>query len=155
MAESVNSIPDNGAPTPYICVSRGHDAIAFYKDVFGAEETLTISDPQGKVGHAELRIGQGSMMLCDEFPEYGALSPETIGGSPVVLHIYVGDADATVAKAEAAGATILKPVEDQFYGDRGGKLKDPFGHIWWVSTHIEDMSHDEMRRRAKDLYGMS
>ncbi|MBX3491287.1 VOC family protein [Parvibaculum sp.] len=155
MAGSVNSIPDNGAPKPYICVSRGNEAIAFYRQVFDAVETLKISDPAGKVGHAELTIGEGSMMLCDEFPEYGALSPETIGGSPVVLHIYVKDADATVAKAEAAGATILKPVEDQFYGDRGGKLKDPFGHIWWVSTRIEDISHDEMRRRAKELYGMS
>jgi len=146
-------VPDNGAPTPYLCVSRGAEAIRFYKDVFGATERLALADPSGKIGHAELAIGQGHIMLCDEYPDYGALSPETIGGSPVVLHIYVPDVDETVAKAEAAGATILKPVEDQFYGDRGAKLKDPFGHIWWVATHIQDLSNDELRRRAKELYG--
>ncbi|MFC7396168.1 VOC family protein [Chelatococcus sp. GCM10030263] len=146
-------VPDNGAPTPYLCVSRGTDAIQFYKEVFGATEVLALRDPSGKIGHAELAIGKGHVMLCDEYPDYGALSPETIGGSPVVLHLYVEDADATVAKAEAAGATILKPVEDQFYGDRGAKLKDPFGHIWWIATHIQDLSNDELRLRAKELYG--
>jgi PhnB protein len=141
-------IPDDQPRlAPYIAVSNAEAAIEFYKKIFGAVETLRIPTA-GKVGHAELKIGDAVLMLSDEFPDYGVRSPETIGGSPVSLALYVEDVDATVAEAVGAGAKILRPVEDHFYGDRAGKVEDPFGHSWWISTHKEDVSPEEMRRRA-------
>ena len=138
--------------TPYLTVRDAAAAIDFYKTAFGAEEIYRISTG-GTIGHAELRIGKALLMLSDEFPDMGVLSPETRGGSPVALHLYVDDVDAFADKAVAAGAKILRPVEDQFYGDRSGKLEDPFGHIWWFATHKEDLTPEEIKRRATELYG--
>lgn len=156
MSESISPIPpDRPQLGPYITVGDGSAAIEFYQRAFGAVETMRLSDPSGKVGHAEIRIGNSVIMLSDEFPEYGARSPQTIGGSPVMLHLYVEDVDAVVESAVAAGATLDEPVADQFYGDRGGKLIDPFGHRWWVASRVEDVSDEEARRRAAELYGVS
>lgn len=156
MSPNITPIPaDRPRLGPYITVRDGGAAIEFYRRAFGAVETNRMSDPNGKVGHAELRIGDAVMMLSDEFPEYGARSPETIGGSPVMLHLYVEDVDAVVESAVAAGATLAEPVADQFYGDRGGKLVDPFGHRWWIASRVEEVSDEEAKRRAADLYGMS
>jgi len=132
-------------------VHDGAAALAFYCQVFGASETMRIAT-DGKVGHAELMLGSAPLMLSDEFPERDVIGPLTVGGSPVCLMLYVDDVDAVVARALAAGATLLRPVEDQFYGDRGGKLRDPFGHVWWLASHIEDVSEEEIQRRAAALF---
>ncbi len=129
-------------------VRHGAKAIEFYVNAFGAVERDRMQDPSGKIHHAEITIGDSCMMLADEHPESGALAPETIGGSPVGLHLYVEDVDAVVAKAVAAGATLTRPVADQFYGDRVGGITDPFGHRWFIATHKEDLSMDEIRQRA-------
>ena len=134
--------------TPYLCVDGADAAIKFYSAVFDARERMRMGAPDGKVGHAELQLGDSVLMLSDEFPEMGARSPKTIGGTPVTLSLYVEDVDTTFAKALAAGATELRPVEDQFYGDRSGQFEDPWGHRWSVATHIEDVSEEEMGRRA-------
>jgi PhnB protein len=136
------------AVTPYLIVKHGAKAIEFYVRTFGAVERERMQDPSGKISHAEITIGDSRVMLADEHPEIGALAPETIGGSPVGLHLYVEDVDAVVAKAVAAGATLTRPVADQFYGDRVGGITDPFGHRWSIATHKEDLSMDEIRRRA-------
>jgi PhnB protein len=138
---------------PYICVDGASAAIEFYRKVLGATELYRIDDPSGKVGHAELSIGATKLMIADEYPEMGFLGPRTLGGTPVTLHAYVDDVDAVADRAVGNGATMLRPVEDQFYGDRGGKFEDPFGHIWWIATHKEDLSIEEMKRRAAELYG--
>jgi PhnB protein len=138
--------------TPYLVVKDAAGAIEYYKKVFGAKELFRLNGPDGKVGHAELTIGDSVVMLADEAPQMGALSPPTIGGSPVRLLIYVDDVDAIVARAVAAGAKIVRPVADQFYGDRAGGIDDPFGHYWHVATHKEDVSPDEMKRRAEALF---
>jgi PhnB protein len=154
MTSKVNPVPEGkSAPTPYLAVRNGAAAIDFYKSVFGAVETLRIQEESGRIGHAELAIGQGGIMLSDEYPEMDVRGPETIGGTPVTLHLYVDDVDATVERAVAAGAKVLRPIADQFYGDRAGKIADPFGHHWFLSTHKEDISEEEMKRRAKELYG--
>ena len=142
-------IPD-GYPqvTPYLAVDDAAGAIEFYGVVFGATERMRMAAPEGKVGHAEIQIGDSLVMLSDEFPEMGVSSPKTVGGSPVTLSVYVEDVDAVVARAVAAGATELRPVEDQFYGDRTGQFEDPFGHRWSVATHVEDVPPDEMAARA-------
>ncbi len=151
----VKPIPD-GYPqvTPYLVVDGADAAIKFYGDVFGATERMRMGgapdDPADKVGHAELQIGDGLIMLADEFPDMGAVGPKTIGGSPVSISVYVDDVDAVFARALAAGATELRPVENQFYGDRQGHFEDPFGHRWSVATHVEDVPPDEMARRAAD-----
>lgn len=156
MPGNVSPIPtDRPRLGPYITVDDGAAALEFYRRAFGAVELSRMADENGRIGHAELRIGDGVLMLSDEFPEYGARAPKTIGGSPVMLHLYVEDADAVVASAEAAGATVDEPVADQFYGDRGGKLTDPFGHRWWIATRVEEVSEEEVKRRAAQLYGMS
>jgi PhnB protein len=134
--------------TPYLIVNDGAQAIDFYKKAFGATELMRMPGPNGKIGHAEIRIGDSAIMLADEHPEMGARSPQTLGGSPVFLMIYVKDADGTTAQAEAAGAKILRPLENQFYGDRSATVLDPFGHTWTISTHIEDVPPDELARRA-------
>jgi PhnB protein len=149
MANRVKAIPEGfeGA-TPYLAIKGAADAIEFYKTAFGATETMRLSGPDGRVGHAELKIGKANIMLADEYPEMGFLSPRTLGGSPVTIHIYVEDVDALAAQAEASGAKVRRPVADQFYGDRAGQLEDPFGHVWHFATHKEDVSNEEMQRRA-------
>jgi PhnB protein len=139
--------------TPYLTVRGGQEAIAFYQKAFGAREIMRMDDPAGKLGHAELAIGSGRIMLADEFPEMGNRSPETIGGTPVMIHFYTEDVDKAVNAAIAAGAVLERPVEDQFYGDRSGQLRDPFGHVWWVSTHVEDVPPEELKRRADAMFG--
>jgi PhnB protein len=136
------------AITPYLIVKRGAEAIQFYARAFGAVEHERMEGPGGKIRHAEITIGDSRVMLADEHPEIGALGPETIGGSPVSLHLYVEDVDAVVARAIAAGATLTRPVADQFYGDRVGGITDPFGHRWFIATHKEDLTKDELHRRA-------
>jgi PhnB protein len=133
--------------TPYLIVNAGAKALDFYARAFGAIERLRI-DAGGKIGHAEITIGDSCIMLADEHPEIGALGPTTVGGSPVSLHLYVENVDAAVARAVAAGATLVRPVADQFYGDRVGGVADPFGHRWFIATHKEDLSPEELRRRA-------
>jgi PhnB protein len=152
----VNPVPqDRSAFGVYLTVKGGAEAIDFYKRAFGAEEVMRLSAADGKVGHADLKIGNTYFMLADEFPEYGNKGPITLGGSPVMLHLYVEDVDGFVKRAVDAGAELLEPVADQFYGDRGGRVRDPFGHTWWFASQVEDVSEDEMRRRARKLYGMS
>jgi PhnB protein len=156
MPAHVKPIPDGqSALTPYLTVSNGAKAIEFYQKAFGAIEEMRMSAPGGKIGHAELKIGAARFMLSDEYPEMDVRSPESIGGSPVTLHLYVDDVDATFAQAVAAGAKVVRPVEDQFYGDRAGKLVDPFGHSWFLATHKEDVAVEEMKRRAAKLFGQA
>jgi PhnB protein len=151
---NVNPIPEGyHTVTPYLAIRDAAAALDFYKRAFGATEVFRMADPTGKIGHAEIRIGDSAIMLSDEFPDMDALSPQAIGGTPVVLHLYVEDVDAFVARAVDAGATVLRPVADQFYGDRGGKLGDPFGHRWWIASHVEDVPPDELERRAKAMFG--
>lgn len=134
--------------TPYLIVADGAAAIAFYQKAFAARERMRLVRPDGKLGHAELEIGDSLIMLADEFAAHGALSPQTVGGTPVSLHLYLDDVDAVFARALAAGGTERRAVADQFYGDRLGTIEDPFGHIWHLSTHIEDVAPDEIDRRA-------
>ena len=157
MNAKVNHIPEGyHSITPYLCVKDVASAIEFYEKAFGAAESgARLTDPEGKVLHAEIEIGDSKIMLTDEFQDYGALSPETLGGSPVRMALYVEDADALTSQAVAAGAKVVIPVQDQFYGDRSGRLEDPFGYAWIISTHIEDMSSEEMQMRAAALYGES
>jgi PhnB protein len=138
---------DTGA-TPLIAVRGGARAIEFYQRAFGAVETMRIPAPEGRIGHAELRIGKARVMLADEYPEIPFVGPETLGGTTVTISLYVEDVDALAARAIAAGATLLQPISDQFYGDRVAQLRDPFGHRWSFSSRIEDVSPDEMMRRA-------
>ena len=153
---AVKPIPEGyHSVTPYLCCRDAGAAIDFYKKAFGATELMRMGAPGEKIGHADIQIGDSHLMLADEFPEMGFLSPQTVGGSPVMIHLYVDDADATAARAVAAGAKVVKPVEDQFYGDRGGQLDDPFGHKWYVSTRKEDLSFDEVRERAAKMMGGS
>jgi PhnB protein len=150
----VNPIPD-GYPrvTPYLIVDGGNAAIDFYASVFGATERMRMSGPDGKVGHAEIEIGDSVIMLADEHPEMDALGPKTVGGTPVSIHVYVEDADGAFERAIEAGAKALRAVEDKFYGDRSGSFEDPFGHHWHVATHVEDVPPDEMAKRAADAAG--
>ena len=146
----VKPIPDGYRTlTPYLIVADGAGAISFYERVFGAKLKLKLDGPGGKLGHAELEIGDSVVMLADEFPEHLAYAPGHFGGSPVTLHLYVEDVDTVVARATGAGATLKRPIENQFYGDRSGTFVDPFGHVWHISTHIEDVSPDEMRTRME------
>lgn len=146
--------PGRACLAPYLCCRDAARAISFYKRVFGAEEKFRLDDGK-RIGHAELCIGGAVLMLADEFPEMDVLGPRSLGGSPVTIHLYVEDVDAVFAAALAAGAETVREVETQFYGDRGGKLRDPFGHVWWIATHVEDVSPDEIRRRAAELFGSS
>jgi PhnB protein len=146
---STKPIPD-GYPVlcPYLVVAGAAQAIEFYKDVFGATERMRLDAPGDKVGHSELLIGGCLIMLADEFPEMGAIGPKTVGGSPVMLHLYVEEVDTVFARALAAGATVKEAVHNTFYGDRAGGLIDPFGHLWYVATRVEDVSPEETQRRA-------
>ena len=133
---------------PYIVVSRCAEAIAFYKAAFGAEELFRLTEKgTGKVGHAELRIQDSMLMLADEFPDYGVLSPETVGGSPARLRLEVPDTDAAVSRAVAAGAIVKRPATDEFYGHRAANVMDPFGYAWMLSQKIEEVDPAEMQRR--------
>ncbi len=149
----VTPIPE-GYPrvTPYLCIDGAAAAIDFYSKVLGAQERMRMPAPEGKIGHAELLIGDSVIMLSDEFPEMDARSPRTVGGTPVSLLVYVEDVDATFDRALQAGATALSPVENQFYGDRSGQFEDPFGHRWSVATHVEDVPPDEMARRMEEAH---
>jgi PhnB protein len=151
---AVKARPDN-YPTmsPYLCVAGAAAAVDFLAEVFGARERMRISGPGGTIGHVELEIGDSVVMLSDEFPEMGVLSPSSIGGTPVTIGVYVDDVDATFARAIAAGATALMAPDDQFYGDRAGRFVDPFGHRWSVATHIEDVTPEEVERRAAAFMG--
>jgi PhnB protein len=154
MSPSVKPIPD-GYPrvSAYLIIDSASDAIDFYKDVFGASERMRIGAPGGKVGHAELAIGDSVIMLADEYPEMDAVGPKTVGGTPVTMSVYVENVDATFDRAVKAGAKALRPVENQFYGDRSGQFLDPFGHKWHVASHIEDVPPDEMAKRAAEATG--
>jgi PhnB protein len=147
----VEPIPD-GYPrlTPYLIVDGAAAAIDFYVSVLGASERMRMGGPDGRVGHAELEIGDSVIMLADEHPEINARGPRTVGGTPVSLHVYVEDADDVFRRAIEAGATALRPVEDKFYGDRSGGFEDPFGHRWDVASHVEDVPPDEMSKRAAE-----
>lgn len=145
---SVKPIPDGYASvTPYLIINGAAQAIDFYKKVFNARERMRMPKPGGKIGHAEIEIGGSVIMLADENPEYNAKGPQTIGGTPVTIHVYVANVDEVYARAVAAGATQLRPVKNQFYGDRSGGFSDPFGHSWYVATHVEDVSEEELQRR--------
>jgi PhnB protein len=150
MSTAVEPIPaDYHSVTPYLVVRDAAAAIDFYKAAFNAAEVMRFADPGGKVHHAEIRIGDSRVMLTDEWPDMGARSPESYGGSPISLHLYVEDVDAVAARATFAGATTVRPVQDQFYGDRTGTFTDPFGHTWHIATHQEEVPMDELRRRAE------
>ena len=148
MAKKVNPVPDGYHHiTPYLVIQGAAAAIDFYKKVFGATELFRMAQPDGRVGHAELKIGDSVFMLADEFPEMQVVGPKTLGNTPVGLHVYVEDADATFNHALSLGSRIKKPMADQFYGDRSGTIEDPFGHKWTIATHQEDVSPEEMKRR--------
>ena len=137
------------AVTPYLSIRGAAAALEFYKRAFGAKEIMRMPGPKGDIGHAEIRIGDSRLMLADEYPEIQFLSPASRGGTTVSIHLYVKDVDAMVERAIAAGAKLTRPVADQFYGDRTGSLEDPFGHMWHVATHKEDLSMAELRKRAE------
>jgi PhnB protein len=154
MAEKVSYIPkDYNSVTPYLIIKGAAQAIDYYKKVFGATETMRMPGPEGKIGHAELKIGNSNIMLADENPSMGAghTSAATVGGSPVSLYVYLPNVDEVVKRATTEGAKLLKPVQDQFYGDRSGFIQDPFGHLWGVATHIEDVSPKDMQERMKKV----
>ena len=146
---AVKPIPDGyNSVIPYLHIKGAAQALEFYKSAFGAKEVVRMPGPGGQVMHAELKIGDSMIMLSDEHPQMGALGPQSVGGTPVTLHLYVENVDAVVRKAVAAGATLDQPVKDQFYGDRSGSLTDPFGHKWHVATHVEDVSPEDLKVRA-------
>jgi PhnB protein len=147
-AKKVKAIPKGyHTATPYLVMKGAADAIAFYKKAFGAVELFRMPGPGGSVMHAEIKIGDSPIMLADEQPQMGYRGPHALGGTPVSIMLYVKDVDAMAAQAVAAGATVQRPVIDQFYGDRSGTFGDPFGHVWTISTHIEDVHHEEMQKR--------
>ena len=135
--------------TPYLIINGAAEAIAYYTKAFGATELFRMPAPGGKIGHAEIKIGDSPIMLADEAPEMGYKGPKTLGGSPISIMIYVDDVDTVFNQAIAAGGTEQRPLKDQFYGDRSGTLEDPFGHVWHVATHKEDVSPEQMEERMK------
>jgi PhnB protein len=152
MPTKVNPIPEGHVgPVPYLSVKNAASAIKFYKNAFGAKEVMRLLQPDGRIGHAELKIGDALIMIADEFPEYGVFGPETLGGSPVSLHLYVQDVDAFTSQAIVAGARMLQHPVDEFYGDRAARFADPFGHIWKIATHKEDVTAEEMQNRLEAL----
>jgi len=147
---AVKQIPEGyHSVTPYLIIKGATAAIEYYKQAFGAIELMRMPAPGGKIGHAEIKIGDSPIMLADEFPEMGHKSPKTLGGSPVSIMIYVEDVDTVFARAITAGGTEQRPVKDQFYGDRHGGIMDPSGNQWWIATHKEDVSAEEMMKRAQ------
>ena len=153
MTNNTKPIPEGyHSITPALIVKDGKEAIDFYKKAFGAEERYRMEAPNGKLGHAELKIGDSVFMLADEFPEMKCLSPKSIGGSPVSMYLYVADVDTVFNRAVSAGSKALDPVKDQFWGDRHGRLEDPFGHVWSISTHQKDLSPDELKKAAEAAF---
>jgi len=152
MTGHVQPIPERyRAATPYLCIKDAARALDFYAKAFGARQVMRLDGPDGRVMHAEIEIGAAPVMLADECPQMQVRSPQSIGGSPVSVYVYVEDVDALAARAAAAGAEITHPVQDQFYGDRSVQLRDPFGHLWGFATHIEDVAEDEVRRRFEAM----
>jgi len=152
MAGKVKPIPENyHRVTPYLVVDGAAEAIDFYSRIFGATELMRMPAPGNKIGHAEIKVGDSVVMLADAVAGMGHKSPKTLGGSPVSLLLYVEDTDTTVKRAIENGAKLSRPVEDQFYGDRMGTVEDPFGHVWHVATHVEDVSPEEMKRRMESM----
>jgi PhnB protein len=146
----VSAIPcGHGTVTPHLVIKGAAEAIEFYKEALGATEIMRMPGPTGKLMHAEIQIGTSRVYLADEHPAYGSLSPLSIGGTPVVLHLYVEDVDAAFARAVEAGATVTMPLMDMFWGDRFGKFSDPFGHHWAMAQHVEDVNCEEMADRGK------
>jgi len=135
----------------YLTVHDSAAAIRFYQQAFGAEEIFRLSEPSGRVGHAQLKLGPTVLMLADEYPEYGIQGPRTLGGAGFRMHLHVDDADALIDRAVAAGATLIMPPRDQFYGERSGRVRDPFGHEWLIGHEIEKVSHEEMQRRYDEM----
>lgn len=153
MIEKVNSVPPGyRTVTPYLLIEGASDAIAFYVRIFGAEEITRLTAPDGRIGHAEIRIGESTIMIADEHPEMDFLGPKSRGGTTVSLLIYVDHSDDTFNAALDAGATELRPMCDQFYGDRSGTVTDPWGHVWSIATRLEDISPAELKRRFEELY---
>jgi PhnB protein len=149
---AVKAIPEGyHSVTPYLVVHDAAGALAFYQKAFGAKEIMRFPMPDGRIGHAEIKIGNSHIMLADEAPEMDARSPRSLGGTPTGIMLYVEDVDAVTAQAVAAGAKVLRPVQDQFYGDRSGTVADPYGHKWTIGTHKEDVSLEEMKRRMAAL----
>jgi PhnB protein len=156
MTDRVKPIPEGyHSVTPYLIIKGAAAALEFYKKAFGAVEILRFEAPDGKIGHAEIRIGDSHVMLGDEMTDMGYRSPQTLGGSPIGLMLYVEDVDAVVKQALNAGAKLVKEVQDQFYGDRTGGVEDPFGHQWYVATHKEDVPLEELKRRAAAMHGQN
>lgn len=151
-AKKVLPIPKGyHAVTAYLSVQNAAQALDFYKRAFGAKELVRMPMPDGKVGHAEIQVGDSHVMLADEMPNMGFLSPQSRGGTTVQLHLYVPDVDATVQRAVAAGGKLTRPIENKFYGDRAGTLEDPYGHVWYIATHKEDVPPKEMKRRMDEM----
>jgi PhnB protein len=149
MPNPVKAIPDGyHTATPYLIITGAANAIEFYKKAFGATELMRMAQPDGRIGHAEIKIGDSPIMLADEHPGMGYRSPQSLGGSSVSIMLYVENVDVLFARAVAAGGKVTMPVKDQFYGDRTGTLSDPFGHVWTISTHKEDLAPEEMKKRA-------
>jgi PhnB protein len=154
MNAKVKPIPDGySVVSPYLIIKGAARALEFYKRALGATERMRLEMPGGMIGHAEIQFGNSVVMLADEFPQMGCHGPEHHHGSPVSLHVYVTDADAVVALAAAHGAKVQRPVQDQFYGDRSGAIVDPFGHVWNIATHVEDVPPEEIQRRAAQKHG--
>jgi PhnB protein len=155
MAGKAKPIPEGyHSLTPYLSIKGASSALSFYKKAFGAEEIYRLDMPDGRVGHAELQIGDSKIMLADEMPEMAdavTKSPRTLGATTAGFHVYVADVDAQFKRAVEAGATVKRPVQDQFYGDRSGTVEDPFGHIWTLATHIEDVSPEEIKKRMASM----
>jgi len=151
---AVKAVPENmHTVTPHLVCAGAADAIEFYKKAFNAVEAGRLPGPQGKLMHALIRIEGSAVMLVDEMPEWGSFGPKSLKGTPVTIHLYVEDVDAVVARALAAGARIIMPVADMFWGDRYGKLEDPFGHHWSVATHLRDVSQEEMQQAMQKMGG--
>ena len=149
MSATVKPIPEGyHTVTPILIVNDAASALEFYKQAFGAKELFRMERPDGKIAHSEIRIGNSPIMLADECPEMTTRSPQSLGGSPVSLYLYVEDVDALAEQAVAAGAKLVRPVEDKFYGDRSGSFEDPFGHQWHIATHKEDVPSEEIYKRA-------
>ena len=153
MATTTKPIPEGyHSATPYLIVKGAAEAIDFYKRAFGATESFRMADPSGGIAHAEIKIGDSVIMLADEHPNMGYRGPRSLGGSAVSIMLYVADVDGTFDRSLQAGAKSQRPVANQFYGDRSGTLEDPFGHIWTISTHVEDVAPEEMKRRAEAAF---
>lgn len=149
---AVKPIPEGfHTVTPHLSIKDAAAAIEFYKKAFGAQEMMRLSGPAGMVMHAEIKIGDSPIMIAEEMPDWGNRSPQSLGGTPVTIHLYVEDVDAVARQAESAGAKAQIPVGDRFYGDRSGRFEDPYGHVWIISTHKEDMEPAEMQRRAEEF----